>query len=61
MKTLSDKKEYYIKKGVPNYYYEEDDVKKFIKDLKEEFGKKGLIFTASNIIDKLAGDKLNGN
>jgi len=33
--TLSDKKQYYIKKATPNYYYEEEDVKQFIEDIKD--------------------------
>ena len=62
MKTLSDKEKYYIKKGVPNYYYEEDDVKEFIKELKEYHcckDEKCLnCFQLKKAINKLAGDKL---
>ncbi len=40
------------------YHYSEDDVKEFIKRLKEEV--KFIAYPISGIIDKLAGDKLNG-
>jgi hypothetical protein len=43
------------------YYYKEEDVKEFIRLLKEDFTKKGIMVTDAEIIeiiDALAGEKL---
>ena len=56
MKTLSDKEtveDEIIKEEMQKYYYEKEDVKKFIKDLKFI-----LPSTFHYSIEELAGDKL---
>jgi len=68
MKTLSDKRNHYMRIGKENYYYDEEDVKEFIKDLKEGLGDlKYMDETMDSLeyndlvlglIDKLAGDTL---
>ncbi len=55
--TLSSKG-FPIREKEPNIVFAEGDVKKFISDLKEEIENPKIGMSYSEIIDKLAGDKL---
>jgi len=72
MKNLSEKKTPVIanqngKAEIMFYNYDEDDVKQFIKDLKEELCRKHLVCLTNvkcvncEAIDRLAGSRLNGD
>ena len=59
METLSDKIiDGYKNKSIIGNLYLEEDVKEFIKDLKENLQYNGKPFTVEEMIDKLAGEKL---